>query len=241
MENPGYITLSRQMVLRRQMDVIANNLANLNTPGYKGEAMLFVEHLKRTLDNEKISFVQDIAVVRNLSDGPMTRTGNQLDLSIRGEGYFVVETDEGERYTRAGNFTLDDSGQIATAQGHPVLGDGGAPIVIPPGSDGITITADGSVNAGEKQVGRIQVVSFENEHALRKLKDGLYDAGNQDPKPLEEVEIQQGMLEDSNVSGVLEMTKMINTVRSYQAAAKIAEDEHQRQRKAIEALVNARR
>jgi flagellar basal-body rod protein FlgF len=149
MENPGYIALSRQMVLRRQMDLLANNLANLTTPGYRGESMLFVEHLKPTQPREQVAFVQDLATVRDLRAGPMSHTGNPLDLAIKGEGYFAVETPEGERYTRAGGFTLDPDGQIVTVKGYPLLGKGGAPITVPPDSGAVTVARDGTVSSDQ--------------------------------------------------------------------------------------------
>src|SRR3546814_3044347 len=94
MENAGYIALSRQMVLRREMDVIANNMANLNTPAFKGQSMLFVEYLETTDSGEKMSFVQDISLVRNLTEGQMTSTENPLDVALSGDGYFEVRSEE---------------------------------------------------------------------------------------------------------------------------------------------------
>ncbi len=241
MENPGYIALSRQMVLRRQMDVVANNLANLSTTGFKGESMMFVEHLKRTEPRERISFVRDIATVHDLKAGPITHSGNPLDLAIRGEGYFAVETPEGERYTRAGGFTLDPDGQIVTAQGFALLGDGGAPMTVPPEAGAITVARDGTLSSEQGEIGRIQLVRFANPQALKKLQYSLYSAAGQEPLPVEAPDILQGKLEGSNVSAVVEMTKLIATVRSYQAAAHVAEKEHQRQRRAIDALAVSRR
>ncbi|MDH3474892.1 MAG: flagellar basal-body rod protein FlgF [Rhodospirillales bacterium] len=240
MENPGYIALSRQMVLRRQMDLLANNLANLTTPGYRGESMLFVEHLKPTQPREKVAFVQDLATVRDLRAGPMSHTGNPLDLAIKGDGYFAVETPEGERYTRAGGFTLDPDGQIVTAKGFPLLNEGGAPITVPPDSGAVTVARDGTVSSDRGELGRVRLVGFGNEQALAKLAGGLYDAKDQEPLPLEQRDIQQGKLEGSNVAGIVEMTKLIGAVRSYQAAANMANQEHQRQRRAIDALAGVR-
>ena len=239
MENPGYITLSRQLVLRRQMDIVANNLANMNTPAYKRESMLFVEHLKRTPDGEQISFVQDIAVSRDPSEGAMIRTGNPLDVAIRGEGYFVIDAPEGERYLRAGNFSLDEEGRIVTSHGYPVLDEGGGAIFVPPGSGDVTIAPDGTVQSDRRQIGHVQVVKFDSELALRKVRSGLY-VSDSVAQPVDQVAVQQGMLEASNVSGVVEITRMIETVRNYQAAARIAEDENRRQRQAIETLGRTR-
>ncbi|MGE5767574.1 MAG: flagellar hook-basal body complex protein, partial [Bacteroidota bacterium] len=175
MENAGYIALSRQMVLRREMDVIANNMANLNTPAYKGQSMLFVEYLETTDSGEKMSFVQDISLVRNLTEGQMTTTENPLDLAIAGEGYFEIETPVGPRYSRNGVFQLNADGQLVTSSGQPVLGEGGQPITLPPNSTDVTVTRDGTISTSQGPAGRLRLVRFEDEQAMVKLADGLYD------------------------------------------------------------------
>ncbi|MGF1608275.1 MAG: flagellar basal-body rod protein FlgF [Kiloniellales bacterium] len=238
MENAGYIALSRQMVLRQQMDVIANNLANMNTSAFKGESMLFVEHLTKADDGKLLSFVQDLALVRNLEQGPITQSGNPLDLAIRGDGYFTVETPGGERYTRRGTFMLDQDGQIVTPEGYPLLAAGGTPIVIAPDSGPITIASDGTVSTDSDQLARIELVAFEDEQYLTRTEGGLYEAGDLNPEVVAEPNIQQGMIEGSNVKGIVEVTKLMETVRNYQSAAKLAEGEHERQRRAIENLVS---
>ena len=240
MENPGYVALSRQMVLKRQMDVVANNIANLTTPGFRAESMVFIEHLARTVPQERVSFVQDIATVHDLRPGPMTTTGNSLDLAIRGDGYFAVETPEGERFTRAGHFALDAQGQVVTTAGYPVLSDAGTPIVIPEQSEEIVVADDGTISTDEGLLARLRLVRFENQQALARQENGLYDAGAQDAEPADDSAVQQGTLESSNVLGVVEMTKMMATVRSYQTAATLTNEEHERQRRAITALAPVR-
>lgn len=220
------------------MDVIATNLANLGTAGFKVENMIFTELLEQTADGEILSLVHDASFMRDLSEGPMVGTQSPLDLAIHGQGYFVVNTPDGERYTRHGVFQLDDGGQIVTTEGHTVLNSGGAPIAVPLDASTITITRDGTVSADAQEVGQIKLVSFENPQALSKVGSGLYEAIDQSPTTDPESEILQGMVESSNVKGVVEMTRMVDTVRSYQAAAKLADTEHQRILDAIDALVN---
>ncbi|WP_282607971.1 flagellar basal-body rod protein FlgF [Pelagibius sp. Alg239-R121] len=239
MENTGYIALSRQAVLGRKLTVIANNLANMTTPAFKGEDMMFVEHLKKTGENDRVSLVQDLALLRNVSEGPMTKTDNPLDLAISGDGYFAVETVDGERYTRNGTFALDAQGRIVTTQGDSVLGTDGNAITIPQNEPQISIARDGSVSAGETLIGRIQVVSFENEQALEKQSNSLFAKGEQEPQAANDAEVIQGMSEGSNVQGIVEMTKMISTVRSYTAISKMVDQEHERQRRAIQVLAAA--
>lgn len=238
MENSLTIALSRQSVLSRQMDVIATNLANLETAGFKAENMIFTELLEQTAEGEVLSLVHDVSFVRDLSEGPMVGTQSPLDLAIHGQGYFVVDTPDGERYTRHGVFQLDDGGQIVTTEGHPVLNNGGAPIVVPLDASRITITRDGTISADAQEIGQIKLVSFESPQALSKIGSGLYEAIGQTPTTDPDSEVLQGMVENSNVKGVVEMTRMIDTVRSYQAAAKLADTEHQRILDAIEALVS---
>lgn len=237
MENSLIIALARQSVLERQMDVIATNLANLETAGFKSEHMIFSELLEKTDDGEVISLVHDVSFVRDLSEGPMVGTQSPLDLAIHGDGYFVVNTPDGERYTRHGVFQLDDTGRIVTTEGNPLLSSGGGPIQIPLETSTITITRDGTVSADAEEIGRIRRVSFADPQALSKIGSGLYDALEQTPLPAPAAEVLQGMVENSNVKGVVEMTRMIDTVRSYQAAAKLADTEHQRILDAIDALV----
>ncbi len=236
MENSLTIALARQSVLARQMDVIATNLANLETAGFKSENMIFTELVEETDDEEFLSIVHDVSFVRDLSEGPLTGTHSSLDLAIHGDGYFVVDTPDGERYTRHGVFQLDDTGNIVTTEGHSVLSSGGAPITIPLDATSIAITRDGTISADANAIGRIKLVRFDNPQALSKAGSGLYDAKEQAPQPATGSKVLQGMVESSNVKGVIEMTRMIDTVRAYQAAAKLADTEHQRILDAIEAL-----
>ena len=247
METPGYIALSRQMVLRRQLDVIANNIANMDSPGYRGESMMFVEYLADTKDKvpaglRKISYVQDIASMRDLSEGAKTVTDNPLDLAINGNGYFAIESENGERYTRNGAFMLDGDGQIVTTSGLPLLNDNGQPMVIPPSAGRIDVARDGTVSYHDQEggdvveVGRIQIVQFENEYALKKDAQLMFRADGQEPLPADDAEILQGFIEKSNVKGVVEMTRLMQTVNSYQSAGRVVEAEHERQRRAIQTL-----
>ncbi len=239
METTTYIGISRQMVLRQHLDIIAGNLANLETSGYKGQEMLFSEYLSETEDDEQLSFVLDQAVYSDLSDGPLMITENPLDIAIAQEGYFTIETPSGLQYTRGSRFHLDADGQIVTAKGYPLLDDAGQPITVPPHSAPLQINKDGSVVTAFGPLARLQPVTFENRQALVRAEDGLYIAEDQDPIPILDGEVLQGAVEGSNVKAVVEMTKMIEVLRSYQAATKLVEQEHERQTKAIDSLVAA--
>lgn len=237
MENSLSIALARQSVLGRQMDSIATNLANMNTGGYKAEHTIFSEFLEKTNDGERLSLVHDVAPLRDMSDGPMTVTNNPLDLAISGDGFFVVQTADGPRYTRHGAFQLDNQGQIVTLQGDPVLNSGNSPMVVPTGTSTIEIARDGTLSADALAIGKIQVARFDNPGALKKQGDNLYDAKGQTPARAPDAKVLQGSIEASNVKGVVEMTRMIDVVRSYQSAGKLAESEHRRILDTIDALV----
>lgn len=249
METPGYIALSRQAVMKRQMDVVANNLANMNTPAFRAKSVLFTAYLSEVDGGPRrgggtISMVQDVATVPDLAEGPMVATDNPLDLAIEGRGYFVVQTDNGERYTRYGAFKLDNQGQIVTSAGNPVLDDNNQPLTVPAGTAEIEVARDGTISARNPAnpaqnlvVGRLRLVAFDNEYQLENEAGGLLRApANAAPAPATGVDILQGTIEQSNVKSVVEMTKLIETVRSYTAAGSMMEDEHERQRRAIQTL-----
>ena len=237
MENTLIVALARQDVLSRQMEAISNNLANLNTAGFKSESMVFEERVEEAGENQVISLVHDVTYFRDVSEGPMTNTDNPLDLAIHGDAYFAVQTPDGQRYTRHGVFQLDNTGQIVTSDGNPLLGAGGAPITVPANASNIIIARDGTISADAAQIGRIEVFRFQNAAALSKVGNSLLDAQEQTPESTRDSDIVQGMVEGSNVNGVAEMTRMIETVRSYQAASQLVDMEHQRILEAIDALV----
>ncbi|MCZ4280492.1 flagellar basal-body rod protein FlgF [Kiloniella laminariae] len=241
MENSGYIALSRQMALGREMSIIANNVANMNTNAYKGEGMMFVEYLDKTKTGERLSFAQDLRLVRNLAEGQLQTTDNPLDVAITGDGYFTAEVNGDQRYTRNGSFHLSPEGTLVTTGGYNVLGQGDAPITFPPGATDITITRDGSISASSGPIGKLKLVSFEDEQLLVKEAGGLFStADNQEAIEDAPGEIVQGAVEGSNIQGIIEMSRMIDTTRSYESMAKFINGEHERQLKAIQSLANMR-
>lgn len=237
METTTYIALSRQMVLQRRMDVIANNIANMTASGFRAEALLVEQVPVDAGKRQTISFVQDVALVRDLTPGAMIPTNNPLDIAIEGEGYFVVATPEGERYTRSGQFRLNDLGEIITASGQSVLDDGGAPLAIPAGSGPIAVAPDGTVSTPDVVIGRLNLVGFDDAQDLQKAGDGLYRT-DQAPLPAEGARVIQGLLEASNVRPVVEMTEMMSTVRAYQGIQKIIDAHHDLERRMIERMLD---
>jgi flagellar basal-body rod protein FlgF len=157
METSSYIALSRQGALRREMDVVAHNLANMNTGAYKGAKMMFVEHLVKSRNDTsfmptQLAFTRDVAQYKNFAEGQIHETGDTFHMALRGDGYFVVEMDDGtQRYTRNGNFTLNAEGQLSTQNGQAVLSTGGAPIFFSPQDTNITIAGDGTISTSNGQ------------------------------------------------------------------------------------------
>lgn len=238
MENGIYIGISRQAALRRQMDVVANNLANVNTPAYRAERMVFNEFLiQPSQDRTGYSYVQDVGQYRSTENGPITPTGNNLDVALNGEGYFVVDTPLGERYTRHGRFQLDANGFIVTTEGHQVLSDAG-PMQVPPQSTSIEINGDGSVGTDVGPLGKLQLVKFDDDQEPQRGANGLYTT-EQDPQPATEVQAVQGSLEQSNVVGVLEITRMIQVSNSHNSLRKMLQNEDERNRTMIRRLGRA--
>jgi flagellar basal-body rod protein FlgF len=221
--------------MQRKMEVIANNLANSSTAGFKGEQMMFVEYLADVVGKDEISFVQDIAVVRDYREGAFAPTSNPLDIAISGKGWLVVDTPDGMNYTRNGHLQIDSRNTLTTPAGHPVLGENDRPIVLTATGGPLVISPDGTVTADGQVAGRIKLVSFENEQELRKKSESLYTT-EAPPLPAPDARIGQGLIEESNVKPIVEITNMIAALRSFQSAQQVIEEEHKRQMEAVDGL-----
>jgi flagellar basal-body rod protein FlgF len=217
MENALLVGLSAQIALRRNMDIIANNLANVSTTGFKRETPMFEELLAPveadTSSMREISFVRDWGILRDMTSGALLQTGSAFDVAVEGDGMLVVRTPEGDRYTRDGHMKLDPQGTIVTSNGDPIVGEGG-PITLPPGATEIKIAQDGTISTKEGPLGRLSIVAFPTG-ALHKQGKNLY-AADIAPQPATSTRVLQGMIERSNVEPVYEMTQMIEVLRAYQ-------------------------
>lgn len=240
MDNALYVGLSRQVTLRRELDIVANNIANADTTGFKVESLMVETEPAApamTLGGPKpVKFVLDSGVARDFGQGSLRQTGAPLDLAIEGDGFFRVQTPEGERYTRDGRFRLDETGRLTTQDGKPVLGDGGE-IVVNPENGALTISADGVVSQGALRVGRVAVAGFDTLSVLEKTGDNLYrNTSNEQPQALTTSKIRQGMLESSNVNPVLEITRMIEVTRAYESMAKMMDSNAELSRRSVERM-----
>ncbi len=241
MENTILVTLSRQITLQRKMEVIANNMANMNTAGFKSDELKFEEYLMPEASvngfepgDRSVKFVIDPQMVRNLSAGPQRQTGRELDIALSGEGWLAVKSPQGERYTRNGQLQLAADGTLVTSQGYPVLGQGGE-IVFEPGETGIVIGKDGTISSNQGTKDRLRVVEFANPQAMRKQGDSLYTS-DETPTESTATTIVQGAFEASNVQPMKQMTQMIETVRAYTSVSRMLEAVDESRGKAIQQL-----
>ncbi len=244
MQNTSYIGLSRQAALQRQLDVVANNMANANTTGFKGEQMMFREYLVPTRSSDravggKLSFVQDVGVLRDVREGPLTKTDNTLDFAIHGDGYFQIETESGMRFGRNGHFRLDQTGMLVNSQGFAVMDDRDQPVIFAPNETRIEVSEDGSISTENGTVAKLKVVKFANDQELKNAGDGLFES-TQTPETVDRPNIAQGMMEESNVQPVVEMTRMTQILREYEGVQKMIDAENDRVMKAIQILSNAK-
>jgi flagellar basal-body rod protein FlgF len=247
MQNAILVGLSRQVALARELDVIANNVANMDTTGYKADGSLFEEFLNSPARADQtgapVSFVLDRGTWHNMSQGPVAHTGNPLDVAIDGNAFLVVQTPRGERYTRNGALQINATGQLVTAEGDPVLGDSG-PITFQPNDHQVSISRDGtiSVREGTSNVdsarGKLRLVTFANLQQLQKDGGSTFNPANgAQPIPAPpEAGLIQGAVEKSNVRGVVEMSRMIEITRTYSNIANMLQQQNDLGQSAIDKL-----
>ena len=251
MENMLLVGLSRQMTLERQMDVVANNVANVNTTGYKADRSLFEEFLNSRAHEDnfvgrdrRVSYVQDRGTFKDFSQGAAEQTKNPLDVAIDGGGFLVVQTPAGERYTRDGGLQINNQGQLVNASGYQVLGASG-PIVFQPTDHDITIAADGNVtvlegvNRIDSVRGKLRLVSFADAQKLQKEGSNLYSAGaGAAAQPDATSRVRQGFIEKSNVNSVAEMSRMIEVTRAYTQISAMLQQQGDLRKSALEKLAD---
>jgi flagellar basal-body rod protein FlgF len=244
MENALLIGLSRQTALAREMDVIANNMANVTTNGFKARQARFSEFLMPGAradsfqqPDQRLSYVIDNGTPLDLSTGAVEMTGNPLNAAIKGDGFFAVQTPAGERYTRNGAFEVNAQGQLVTSDGHQVLGQGG-PITLGPEETNISISPDGAILTSQGERGRIRLVRFANPRALNNVGANLF-ASTEPAQPDTLSRVQGGAMERSNVKAVVEMSRMIDVNRNYTSVSGMIGRIDELRRSAISRLADA--
>jgi flagellar basal-body rod protein FlgF len=250
MENTTLIALSRQMTLERQLGVVANNVANVGTNGYKADSSLFEEYLRSGAHEDnfvgfdrRVSFVQDRATLRDFGQGPLENTKSPLDVAISGKGFFTVQTPNGERYSRDGRFQINAQGQLVNSSGYPVLGTNGV-ITFQPTDHDVKISDNGTITVLEGTItqtdsirGRLRLASFANPQQLQKEGSNLFTApanvaGQDDTVST----VKQGFIERSNVNAITEMSRMLEITRTYQNISNLMQQQADLRKTAIQML-----
>ena len=235
MDNTSYIALSRQMALWKQMNIVSNNVANMNTAGYKQDNAVFTSYINQTPDAAGVGsapqfFALDFGAFQDFREGAFKNTGNTFDLAIKGDGFFCIETPAGEKYTRKGEFTLNEDGALATTEGDLVMSENDTPLFFAPGETEITISESGDVMTENGFIGRLKIARFADNQKLLKSAGVLFDnvEGNAVMFGSENIRIAQGMVEASNVNAIAEMTNLVKIQRSYDYVQQMIDEEHDR-------------
>lgn len=235
MDSASYTTISRQTGLWREMNVIANNIANSATTGYRQEGLIFSEYVAASPDGRSLSMGNANVRQTSFEQGTLTKTGGTLDFAIEGDGFFLIETPAGSRLTRAGSFSANANGDLVTPDGLRVLDAGGAPLFVPPDAGPISVAADGTISADGRLLGQIGLVRPTEPSAMTR-EDGVLFAADSGTQPAENARIVQGFLEGSNVDPVLSIARMIEVQRAYEMGQSFLDSENKRVKDALQSF-----
>jgi flagellar basal-body rod protein FlgF len=229
MESSISLALAAQVALRRRMDVVANNIANAGTNGFKLEAQV-VQELSQPVGDIEVAYPLDRGSYTDLTPGPIAVTGNPLDVAVVGDAMLAVQTPQGQRLTRDGRMTRAADGTLTSLAGHTVAAAGGGVIQIPEQTREVTIAADGTVTADGQEVGQIGLFALPAD--LRREADGLF-SGSAPPAPVTDATLQQGAIEQSNVQPITELVDMMEVQRGYERMQRLLDGEDERIRKLV--------
>ena len=236
METAGYVALARQTSLMKEMRVIANNIANANTTGFRQEGVIFAEYVEQGDGTKGVSMAQGTVRNTSLMQGTLEMTGGTFDVAIEGDGFFQVQTPNGNRLTRAGAFTPSAEGTLVTPDGYPVLDAGGAPIFVPPDASDLAIGRDGTISTGGRPIGQIGVVA-PNDPLQMEREGGVMFRADAGVVPVDNPRVMQGFVEASNVDPILQIARMVEVQRAYEMGQSFMEREDERIRTAMKAFV----
>ncbi|HCE70473.1 flagellar hook-basal body complex protein [Ruegeria pomeroyi] len=236
METPSYAILSRQSGLLNETRVVANNIANSATSGYRQQGLVFSEFVRGGLGTSSLSMAR--GQVRNTSQeqGVLTQTGGDFDLAIDGEGFFMLETPGGERLTRAGSFTPNAQGDLVNPDGYRLIDANGAPIFVPPDIDGVRIGPDGTISGAGRLLGQIGLFKPVDPHGLIR-EGGVFFRADDGTEPIEGASIMQGFLEGSNVNAIDQVARLVEVQRAYELGQSFLQAEDERIRNAVNSLL----
>jgi flagellar basal-body rod protein FlgF len=244
-EGPTYVTLSAQVALQKELDVVANNVANASTSGFKADRQLFQSYVDQLrVPGDAIAFVQDRATYIDREAGPIQTTGSMMDVAINGDGFLAVATPQGTQYTRDGRLQVSADGTLCDSSGRAVLGPDSAPIQLPPGYSELQIKGEGTIfaviNGTAQSVGQLGMFRPQDPLTMRKSGEGLFNAapGTMDVIPADDVNsrIVQGTLEGSTVQPVKEIANMTALSRAYENLQNLLNDDNDREQKMIQTL-----
>lgn len=236
MGTAGYATLSRQSGLMNEIRVVANNIANATTTGYRQEGLVFSEYIQEARNQPSLSMAR--AEVRNtsLQQGVLTQTNGKFDLAIEGDGFFMLETDGGDRLTRAGSFTPNAAGDLVNMSGHRVMDANGAPIFIPPDAQTVHIASDGTISADGRLVGQVGLYQPVNPAGMIR-EGGVVFRIDDGAEPTDGATIMQGFLEGSNVNAIDQVSRLVEIQRAYELGQSFLKSEDERIRNAVKNLI----
>jgi flagellar basal-body rod protein FlgF len=242
MDTTVYVSLSHQLALRRQLDLIAGNIANAETTGYRRENAVFQSYLERQpLAESKaartVSYVLDYGVARDSAAGDLSPTSNPLDVALTGDGFFTVALgDDTLAYTRNGHFSLSADGYLTTANGARLLDRNGNPFRFESDEKNIQIGPDGRVSSSAGDKGLLALARFARDTSLTRLGDTLYQGAGAEPVAPKNVKMRSGFLEKSNVKPIVETTQMIDVLRTYQSTTRLLDRYEDMRKRGIERL-----
>lgn len=236
MDNAAYASLTRQSGLRKEFEVIANNIANVATDGFRREGVIFSEFVVESAEgNASLSMARANGRIIDRGQGNLNQTGGDLDFAIEGDGFFLLETQDGPRLSRAGHFQLNAAGEIVAADGARLLDAGQAPIEVARDVVSLHLAADGTLSADGEPIADVGIFVPRDPNALsRETGVRFLSEGGIDPAPAPR--LVQGFVEASNVEPVLEVARMIEVQRAYEAGKSFLDNEHQRMRDVIRTL-----
>ena len=236
MDLAGYVALTRVSGLARELQSVANNVANLSTTGYRREGVVFAEMVQAlSVEGGSVAMTEARGRYTDELQGALVETGGALDLAVEGDGYFTVMTPAGERLTRAGAFTRNADGTIVNMDGHPLLDEGGGEIVNLLEARAISVSSDGTMSVDGQPAAKVGLVRVPDQTRLFREAGVLFRADT-DVEFVENGRIVQGFLEQSNVSPVAELARMVEVQRAYEYGQKLMDQEDQRILKVITTL-----
>jgi flagellar basal-body rod protein FlgF len=237
MTSSVYIALSGQVALERRLNTIANNVANMNTPGFRAEEVRFETFMARAA-GEEIAFSSGGEAYTSRRAGPVSPTGNPLDVAVEGDAWLAFASPAGIVNTRDGRLQMTEGGELRTATGYPILDPGGSPIVLDPAAGEVTIATDGAISQGGRQVGGLGLFLIPETSKLTRFES----SGVIPSEPAQPVEdttansVRQGFIEGANVNPIMEMSKLIMLSRTFDSAASAVEQGESVQQEAIRSL-----